>query len=228
MIKFSISSGQDVPSQSVIEVLHGKIPRGLEELCNTLYDLRMGTIEKGVKCGTCSMDYIKCKGHFGRIALAEPVVNPIYLKQLKLIVKHICKKCRRIVITKQHLNLSPIKNYKHIDKVASFFHCSVPRTSDDIFDIDNIEDTDLEEVLKIHTNMCQEDIGILNIKGCHPKICIMYYFPIMPTCARPFLTKKDESFDDDLTCQLSEIIKANNFVKKILSLGMKLIEKDLQ
>ena len=76
--------------------------------------------------------------------------------------------------------------------------------------------------------MCQEDIGILNIKGCHPKICIMNYFPIMPTCARPFLTKKDESFDDDLTCQLSEIIKANNFVKKFLSLGMKLIEKDLQ
>ena len=63
-IKFSISSDQDVLSQSVTEVLHGKIPRGQEELCNTLYDLRMGTIEKGVKCETCSIDYTKCKGHF--------------------------------------------------------------------------------------------------------------------------------------------------------------------
>ena len=76
--------------------------------------------------------------------------------------------------------------------------------------------------------MCQEDIGILNIKGCHPKICVMHYFPIMPTCVRPFLTKKDESFDDDLTCQLFEVIKANNYVKKFLSLDMKPIEKDLQ
>ena len=45
-IKFSISSDQDALSQSVVEVLHGKIPQGQKELCNNLYDLRMGTIEK--------------------------------------------------------------------------------------------------------------------------------------------------------------------------------------
>ena len=57
------------PQSSVVEVFHGKIPRGQEELCNTLYDLRMGTIEKGAKCETCSMDYIKCKGHFVTLCL---------------------------------------------------------------------------------------------------------------------------------------------------------------
>ena len=36
-----------------------------------------------------------------------------------------------------------------------------PRTSDDMFDVDNIEN--LEEVSKILTNMCQEDIDVLNI-----------------------------------------------------------------
>ena len=56
LIIFSISFDQDVFSQSVVEVLHRKIPRGQEELCNTLYDLRMGTIEEGVKCETCSMN----------------------------------------------------------------------------------------------------------------------------------------------------------------------------
>ena len=56
----------------------------------------------------------------------------------------------------------------------------------------------------------------------------MHYFPIIPTCARPFLTNKDESFDDDLTCQLSEIIKANNLVKKFLLSGMKPNANDLQ
>ena len=218
-IEFSISSDQDVLSQSVVEVLHGKIPWRQKELCNTLYDLRMGTIEKGVKCETCSMDYTKCKGHFGYIALAVPVVNPVCLKKLKWIVKHICKKCKRIVIKKQHLS---IKNYK---QVSSCFHCSAPRTSDDMFDVDNIED--LEEVSKTLTNMCQEDIDVLNIKGCHPKSCTMHYFPIILTCARPFLTNKDESSDDDLTCQLSEIIKANNLVKKFLSSGMKPNAKDL-
>ena len=229
-IKFSILSDQDVLSHSVVEVLHGKIPQGQEELCNTLYDLRMGTIEKGVKCETCSMDYTRYKGHFGHIALAVPVVNPVCLKKLKWIVKHIGKKCKRIVITKQHLSLKLIKNYrqssKYIDKVASCFLCSAPRTSDDVFDVDNIED--LEEVSKTLANMCQEDIDVLNIQGCHPKSCIMHYFPMILTCARPFLTNKDEPFDDDLTCQLFEIIKANNLVKKFLSSGIKPNAKDLQ
>ena len=100
-IEFSISSDQDVLSQSVVEVMHGKIPQGQEELSNTLYDLRMGAIEKGVKCETSFMDHTKFKGHFGHIALAVPVVNPICLKQLKWIVKQFCRKCMRI--TRQHL-----------------------------------------------------------------------------------------------------------------------------
>ena len=82
-----------------------------------------------------------------------------------------------------------------------------------MFNVDNIEGTDLEEVSKILTNMCREKIDVLNIKGCLPRRCIMHYFPIIPTCARPFLTNKDESFDHDLTSQLSEIIKANNLVR---------------
>ena len=95
-----------------------------------------------------------------------------------------------------------------------------------MFDIDNIED--LEEVSKTLTNMCQEDIDVLNIQGCHPKSYIMHYFPIIPTCARPFLTRKDHSFDNDLAYQLSQIIKANNLVKKFLSSDMKPNAKDLQ
>ena len=115
-IEFSISSDQNVFSQSVVEVLHGKIPKVQEETCNTLHDLRMGTTEKGVKCETCSMD-TKYKGSFGHIALIAPVVNPIcLLKRLKWIVKIICKKCRRIVLTRQ---------------ASSCFYCSTPQTSED-------------------------------------------------------------------------------------------------
>ena len=101
VIELSILSDQDVLSESVVEALHGKIPRGQKELCNTLYNLRIGTIEIGGKCGTCYMDYTKCEGHFGHIALAVPVVNPNCLKQLKWIVKHICRKDKRI--TRQYL-----------------------------------------------------------------------------------------------------------------------------
>ena len=113
VIEISISSDQDVLNQSVVEVLHGKIPSGQEELCNTLHDVRMGTTEKSVKYETCSMGYTKCKGHFGHIVLAIPVINSICLKQQKRMVKH-------IVRTKQHHS---IKNYR---QAASCFHCLAP------------------------------------------------------------------------------------------------------
>ena len=86
-----------------------------------------------------------------------------------------------------------------------------------MFDVDNIED--LEEVSKTLTNMCQEDIVVLNIKGCHPKSCIMHCFPITPTCATPFLTNKDESFDNDLACQLFWDNKGQQCGEKIYLLG---------
>ena len=56
----------------------------------------------------------------------------------------------------------------------------------------------------------------------------MHCFPIIPTCPRPFLTNKDESFDDDLTCQISDIIKANILVKNFLFSGIRPNAKDLQ
>ena len=56
----------------------------------------------------------------------------------------------------------------------------------------------------------------------------MHYFPIIPKCARPFLTSKDESFDNDLTCQLSAIMKTNNLMKKFLSSGIKSNAEDIQ
>ena len=73
----------------------------------------------------------------------------LLVKKLKWIVKHICKKCNRIVIKEL------IKNY---NQVSSCFHCSAPQTSNDMFDVDKIED--LEEILKTFTNMCQEDIDV--------------------------------------------------------------------
>ena len=124
------------------------------------------------------------------------------------------------MIAKQH---RLIKTYR---QPASCFHCASPQTSDDMFDVDNVKY--LEEVSKPIRNMCQEGTDVLNTKECHRKSCIMHYFPIIPTRTKPFLTNNDESFDDDLTCQFSEITKANNLVKKLFSSGIKSNAKDLQ
>ena len=54
------------------------------------------------------------QGTLCSIVLTMPVVNPIFLKQLKWIVKYICKKCKRIVITKQHLSVIKATSHQYL------------------------------------------------------------------------------------------------------------------
>ena len=102
------------------------------------------------------MDYTKCKGHFGHIGLTVSVVNLICLKQLKWIVKHILQEMQddsdNKAAPQRQLDQKLQAVIQNIDKVALCFYCLAPRTYDDIFDVDNIED--LEEVSKTLTNMC--------------------------------------------------------------------------
>ena len=72
----------------------------------------MGTIEKGKLCATCFLDFTKCNGHFGHKVLGIPIVNPIIKKQLKWDTQYLCRNCRRVIITKNHLKLIDVNCYK--------------------------------------------------------------------------------------------------------------------
>ena len=181
----------------------------------------MGTIENGKLCATCFLDFTKCKGHFGYIVLGDPLVNPIVKKQFKWVTQHLCRNCGRVIITKNHLKLNDIKYYKpsstYIKKVSCCFHCSYPKEPYNIETELNIIKTRLEE-------LCKEDVKVFNFQGCYPKDFILRNFSIIPTCTRPYLNNKCGSFDDDLTCQLADIIKVNNTIKR----GEPASSKDIQ
>lgn len=42
---------------------------------NGLADPRLGTIDRGMRCGTCDENMAECPGHFGHIELATPVFH---------------------------------------------------------------------------------------------------------------------------------------------------------
>ena len=108
-----------------------------------------------------------------------------------------------------------------MNKMACCFHCSAPKEPYDI-------DDGIEIIMSQLDKLCEEDVSVLNIKGCHPKDLILHNFPIIPTCAHPYLNNKDGSFDDDLTCQLSDIIKVNNTISKSVLAGAKPSLRDIQ
>ena len=55
----------------------------------TLFDPRMGTIDRGKDCPTCHNSIKLCDGHFGRIYLAKPVMLPQYRNIILKILKNL-------------------------------------------------------------------------------------------------------------------------------------------
>lgn len=58
-------------------------------------DTRMGVTQSNVFCVTCQQ--INCPGHFGKITLATPVINPMYPRIVIAILSCVCNKCGHLL-----------------------------------------------------------------------------------------------------------------------------------
>jgi len=96
----------------------------------TVYDTRMGSLERTILCKTCGMNNVKCVGHFGIIELPEPMWNPLMISYIHMILSCICDKCFNIRIKNidQYKNKNGYIRLKLIYKQCIFirvcFHCS--------------------------------------------------------------------------------------------------------
>ncbi len=84
-----------------------------------LMDLRLGVIDPGLRCKTCSQKLKECPGHFGYIELARPVIHIKFVRQILDILRSSCKSCGRVLIPEEKLKryitmLSRIKEEEDI------------------------------------------------------------------------------------------------------------------
>ena len=66
-----------------------------------LFDPRMGVLEPGLICPTDGYDYMKTHGYFGHIELARPVFYIQYLSTVIKILRCVCFKCSKLLISKE-------------------------------------------------------------------------------------------------------------------------------
>jgi len=123
-ISFGILSKEHIEKLSCVEVTEGTFydSNGDPKL-NSLFDPRMGTIERGRKCKTCEQDYIKCPGHPGHISLSKPIVNLQFVDHIVKVAKCICPKCAKLLLNVHHPTIMNIvkstkgKNKDRFDKI---------------------------------------------------------------------------------------------------------------
>lgn len=194
----------------------------------------MGVMEANKKCVTCGQTEKKCIGHFGHIVLNIDVLHPLFNKLTMLILKCICYKCSRVLLSKEQLELNNLLKYQKqtrfnkivekMDKIDYCTHCETiqPRylfcTQDKHFymifkmDGENMRMQMFEsEIRKIFENVICDDIILLGFDPAnfHPKNLVLNVLPVIPPVARPFIIADNMTCDDDLTIQYQEIVKAN-------------------
>lgn len=116
-ISFGILSAEEIRNMAVCKVFNSKT----NNLQNSVYDPKMGNLDTLQPCVTCGFKK-ECWGHFGYIDLVEPIVHPMFYKQVRLFLKYFCKKCYRFVLTKEQIEfygLDKIQGGKRFEKIKN-------------------------------------------------------------------------------------------------------------
>lgn len=98
-IQFSVLGPDEIIARSVVEVNRTDTYAGNEPVVGGLFDSRMGVLEHNKTCSTCEQKNIFCPGHFGHIVLAKPVFHAMFFDITRKILKCVCYRCSKILIS---------------------------------------------------------------------------------------------------------------------------------
>jgi DNA-directed RNA polymerase II subunit RPB1 len=98
-IQFSVLGPEEIIKRSVVEITKTDTYAGSEPIIGGLFDSRMGVLEHNRICTTCEQKNIFCPGHFGHIRLAKPVFNAMFFDITRKILKCVCYKCSKLMIS---------------------------------------------------------------------------------------------------------------------------------
>ena len=100
-IQFSMFSPEEIEKYSVVEITNKETYNGNKPKIGGLFDPRMGVLEPGLICPTDGMNYINSPGYFGHVKLAKPVYYIQYIDTIIDVMKCVCNKCGKLLISKK-------------------------------------------------------------------------------------------------------------------------------
>ena len=110
-IQFSLLSPEEIRQGSVAEINSKDAYINNKPVINGLFDPRMGVLDRDLICPTDGLDYMQTPGYFGHIELAKPVFYVQYLSTIHKILRCVCFKCSKLLISKD--------KYKHALKMQN-------------------------------------------------------------------------------------------------------------
>jgi DNA-directed RNA polymerase II subunit RPB1 len=122
-IQFSILSPDEIRKGSVAEITSRDTYINNKPVIGGLFDPRMGVLEPGLICPTDGLDYMQTPGYFGHIELSRPVFYIQYLSTIQKLLRCVCFKCSKLLISKekykQALKITGDARWKYVFSLAS-------------------------------------------------------------------------------------------------------------
>ena len=122
-IQFSILSPEEIRKSSVANITSRDTYVSNKPVIGGIFDPRMGILESGLICPTDGHDYMTTPGYFGHLELARPVFYIQYLTTILKILRCICIKCSKLLISKEKyahfINLDSRARWNKIFPIAS-------------------------------------------------------------------------------------------------------------
>jgi DNA-directed RNA polymerase II subunit RPB1 len=242
-IQFSILSPDEIRKGSVAEITSRDTYINNKPVIGGLFDPRMGVLEPGLICPTDGLDYMQTPGYSGHIELARPVFYIQYLSTIQKILRCVCFKCSKLLVSKdkykQALKFQGDARWKYVFTLAS----KIKRCGEDIEDgcgclqPNKIRKEGLatiyaewnkndepmvvkltpEMVLKIFKRISDEDVSFMGFSPIYsrPDWMICQVMAVPPPAIRPSVKHDSQQrSEDDLSHILVNIIKTNKTLQE--------------
>jgi len=109
-IQFSVLSPEEIIKRSVGKITRNDVSsENAENLSNSLSSMKMGASNNNSVCATCGLKNSLCNNHHAHIELAKPCFNCCYHNITRKILKCVCYRCSRILIS-PHTQHEDLKN----------------------------------------------------------------------------------------------------------------------
>ena len=102
-ITFGVKGPEEILAQSVCEITENTIYNKNVPRHDAINDVRMGTVDRRIVCGTCGHGVEKCNGHTGHITLPVALYNVGFLSTVLRIIRTVCYFCSTLLIPRDSL-----------------------------------------------------------------------------------------------------------------------------
>jgi len=192
-------------------------------------DVRLGVIDPGLRCKTCSGKIKECTGHFGYIELARPVVHIKYMNLIIDVLRAVCRECNNLLISDEKLKKyrkKPKALIKYLRNLKVCPHCKAKQYAIKIEKpttvIENDKRVDPIAVRARLEKISDENLKYIGINATfmRPEWAVLVNLPIPPVTARPSITlESGERSEDDLTHKLGDIVRINQRLFENINAG---------